>query len=209
MATTVDKPTGLTVFPLHDDPGAPCVLSGLLEREPWRGELDWPDGFAGGIAHRLDRHTSGALLVADSPDELVAIRGAFAAGAFRKTYRMLSDGDVPWHDNHCERPIAHARRNRRRMVVQRGANTAHRGRWYPADTRFERLDRTLWEVTITTGVMHQIRVHAAFLGLALRGDTLYGGGPGDRFWLHHVGLTGPFRTDARPLPSWAATTRRR
>lgn len=204
MTTTVDKPSGLTVFPLHSDPTAPCVLSRLLDDEPWRRGIDWPEGFAGGIAHRLDRHTSGAVLVADSVAELVAIREAFASRAFTKTYRLLSDGDVPWSDNRCERPIAHARRNRRRMVVQRGPRTAHRGRWYPADTRFRRLDGPLWEATIVTGVMHQIRVHAAFVGLVLRGDTLYGGGPGERFWLHHVGLSGPFTTTSRPLPAWAA-----
>lgn len=199
------KPPGRSVFPLHGDPSAPCVLYDLLDREPHRIEQPWPEGFAGGIAHRLDRSTSGALLVADDPEELVAIRTAFRERAFTKTYRMLSDGRVPWDENTCTRPIAHARRNRRRMVVQRGRNTPHRGRWYPADTAFERLDGPLWQVTITTGVTHQIRVHAAFVGLPLRGDTLYGGGPGERFCLHHTGLTGPFTTEPVPAPSWAAS----
>ena len=54
-----------------------------------------------------------------------------------------------------------------------------------------------------TGVMHQIRVHAAFLGLALAGDRLYGGGPGG-FRLHHVGLSGGrWSTSSVPLPAWA------
>lgn len=207
MSSTVHKPAGLTVFPLHADPTSDCVLARLLDREPWRADLAFPEGFEGGIAHRLDRFTSGALLVADDPGELVAIRQAFADRAFVKTYRMRSDGQVAWSSNRCTLPIAHSKKSRRKMVVQRGSRTAHRGRWYPADTSFRRIEGSLWEVVITTGVMHQIRVHAAFVGLPLVGDVLYGGPPtGDgRFRLHHVGLEGPFTTTSVPSPSWVAS----
>ena len=100
------------------------------------------------------------------------------------------------------------------MVVQRGQSTPHRGKWYAADTRFRRIRPVaggwLWEAVITTGVMHQIRVHAAFVGIALRGDRLYGGGApdGDRpanapFQLHHLGLSGAgFQTEPVPRPDW-------
>jgi 23S rRNA-/tRNA-specific pseudouridylate synthase len=98
------------------------------------------------------------------------------------------------------------------MVVQRGHATPHRGAWHPAETRFRALGGDLLEATMSTGVMHQIRVHAAFLGVPLLGDALYGGGrpPDDApdgltFFLHHVGLTGPgVATDPVPLPGWAA-----
>ena len=82
------------------------------------------------------------------------------------------------------------------MVVRRGRNTPHRGRWYPADTRFRQLDGPLWQATITTGVMHQIRAHAAAVGLPLTGDRIYGGDPwseappGLSFALHHCRLEG-------------------
>jgi 23S rRNA-/tRNA-specific pseudouridylate synthase len=63
---------------------------------------------------------------------------------------------------------------------------------------------------IVTGVMHQIRAHAAFVGLALTGDRRYGGRPTPdgfdaEFRLHHVGLSGPggLRTEPVPLPAWA------
>ena len=82
------------------------------------------------------------------------------------------------------------------MVVQRGRNTPHRGKWMSAVTRFQHLKSNgvhLWQATMCTGVMHQIRLHATIAGLALVGDTLYGGGatpsyfPSD-FALHHCGI---------------------
>lgn len=211
MPDTWFKPAGLPVFPPHDDPSGDCVARRLLTEWPARRDVDWPEGFSAGIAHRLDVSTSGALLLADDPDELATLRTAFADGAFVKTYRFLAAKDVPWSAHTCDRPIAHDKRKKKRMIVQRGANTPHRGRWYPAHTTFERIEGRLWQAQITTGVMHQIRVHAAFLGLALAGDRIYGGGaphsdapPTAPFQLHHIGLEGAgVRTAPVPLPDWA------
>ncbi|MCB9663118.1 MAG: RNA pseudouridine synthase [Alphaproteobacteria bacterium] len=211
MSSTWNKPAGLPVFPPHADPRGPCVLGTLHAAQPWRREIAWPEGFEGGIAHRLDTSTSGALLLADDVDELQAIREAFATGALTKRYRLRAARDVPWDEHACDAPLAHDRRHRGRMVVQRGRSTPHRGRWYEAHTRFRRVHGDLWEAEITTGVMHQIRVHAAYVGLPLRGDRRYGGGapapdapPGVDFQLHHVGLEGAgLRTDPVPAPAWA------
>ncbi len=196
------------MFPPHADPAGDCLLRSLLEAEPWRSECDWPEGFAGGIAHRLDVHTSGAILVADSPEELVALRELFRSGHLIKTYRLLANRDVSWDENRCDRAIAHDKRRRQRMIVQRGLNTPHRGRWHRAETVFQRLEGRLFEAVMTTGVMHQIRAHAAFLGIPLVGDPIYGGGSertGQR--LHHVGMRGPrgIATDSVRLPEWART----
>lgn len=214
MPITFAKPAGLPVFPWHDDSGSDCVLARLLAEAPWRRHIEWPDGFAGGVAHRLDTSTSGALWIANDLAELAAMRAAFASGALRKTYRMRAAKDVAWDTHRIDRPIAHARRHRGRMVVQRGPDTPHRGAWYPARTSLRRVDGRLWEVVIETGVTHQIRVHAAFVGLPLAGDRTYGGGatppdapPGAEFLLHHVGLVGAgFSTDQVPLPDWARST---
>lgn len=206
MATTLYKPAGLTVFPPHADPEGDCVLARLLRDAPKRSQLPWPEGFAGGIAHRLDTHTSGALWVADDLDELTGMRACFRDGQLQKTYRFLAASQVPWDHNEVDRPLAHDRRKRSRMVVQRSQNTPHRGRWYPASTRFSRLGEHLWEAVIVTGVMHQIRVHAAFVGIGLAGDSLYGKGP-PPYRLHHVGLTGPLGATAPvALPPWATST---
>ena len=140
------------------------------------------------------------------------MRTCFASKQLVKTYRMRVAKSPVWDVNETDHAIGHDRRRKGRMVVQRGENTPHRGRWYPAKTGFRRLQGTLFEVTMHTGVMHQIRVHAAFLGIALLGDRRYGGGPtpenapqGVEFYLHHVGLVDAngWGTDAVPLPEWA------
>ena len=174
--------------------------------------MAWPEGFSGGIAHRLDLPTSGAVWVAADPEELARMRALFAGGQLQKTYRFVAARGVPWEDNRIERPIAHARGRKSRMVVQRGASTPHRGKWYPARTSLRRVSGDLWSAVIETGVMHQIRVHAAFVGLPLAGDRLYGGGDppeqapaGVSFLLHHIGLEGGgMRTDPVEAPSWVS-----
>lgn len=182
------KPPGIPVFPPHANPDGDCVLRHL------NNPGDWPDGFDGGIAHRLDVSTSGVVLAARSPDALARARAAFKEGRLRKSYRFLSDGQ-PTGPLHVTSPIAHHPRRRDRMVVQRGPRTRHRGKWYPADTTFRHLGSNRWEAVIVTGVMHQIRVHAASVGIPLLGDTIYGGSPwpapqGVLFPLHHCRMDG-------------------
>lgn len=194
------KAAGLPVFGRQDEPS---LLASLLEALPEQGEVDWPEGFEGGLLHRLDNHTSGLTIAARSIEALERGRQAFADHRLTKRYRLLVDRDVPWDTHEVAWPLAHDRRRRSRMVWQRGASTPHRGRWYPAVTRFRRLglvgERHLWEAAMSTGVMHQIRVHAASAGLPLAGDRLYGGGGTGRFWLHHRRIEG-WPGDAPEIP---------
>lgn len=205
--TAFNKPAGIPVFPPHRNPHGDC-----LQRLVGLTDTGWPDGFAGGLAHRLDTPTSGQVIAAVTPDDLDWLRTLFATKQLRKVYRFVSDGRVDWDDHVVETPIAHDKRKRTKMIVKRGQNTAHRGKWYPAHTVFRRLGSLedgggLWEAVITTGVMHQIRVHAAWVGLPLRGDRRYGGGSPVRehvpFFLHHVGLSGPgIEPVLAPLPDF-------
>lgn len=211
----LSKPAGLTVFPLHVDPEADCLLRRLRADRPGLDEVEWPDGFAGGLAHRLDRATSGMVLAAADAPALAQLRGWFSAKALTKTYQLVTARDVPWDTHAVTVRLAHDRRRKHRMTYERGRDTAHRGRWFDAETRFRRIGPCghglwRWEARMRTGVMHQIRVHAAAAGLALAGDTLYGGGsldldrpPGARFLLHHVGLRGPaLDPPPIPVPDW-------
>ena len=194
------KPPGLPVFPPHADMDGDCVLARGLEVRPALAEIDWPAGFAGGIAHRLDVPTSGRVLAALDLDALETMRGWFRDGCLSKHYRFISRGSVPWDTHHVTVRIAHDKRRRARMVVERGRATPHRGRWYAADTRFARIADipgwgSLWSAVMSTGVTHQIRVHAAFVGIALMGDRLYGGAPAPSplpvpFLLHHHRIEG-------------------
>lgn len=198
----VHKPAGLPCFPPHADPDGDCVLARLLAAGWVDPGAAFPPGFSGGIAHRLDISTSGQLLVARSPAALDQLRAQFTEKVLTKRYLLWTRRRPRWEEHRCTRPVAHDRRKKRRMVVQRGASTPHRGRWLPAETRFRVWGPAeggwLVEARMRTGVMHQIRVHAGFLGIALAGDRLYGGGPlgrehgpGVRFLLHHCGLSGP------------------
>jgi len=71
------------------------VLARLFAAEPQRGSLAWPEGFDGGIAHRLDNATSGLLVVADDATALAELRGRFSRGELRKRYLFLSARAVP------------------------------------------------------------------------------------------------------------------
>ena len=206
-----DKPGGIPVFPPHADPSGDCLL-----RRTGLDPTGWDPKFAGGLAHRLDTPTSGQVLSAKTLADLDWLRAAFAGGGLRKVYRFVSARSVPWDEHTVEAPIAHHKKKRAVMIVKRGANTPCRGKWHPAQTTFRRLGEveggsTMWEAVIRTGVMHQIRAHAAFVGLALQGDRRYGGGqpcgtPDNEripFLLHHLGLSGAgLSPPAAPLPDF-------
>ncbi|MFN7146631.1 MAG: pseudouridine synthase [Myxococcota bacterium] len=193
------KPAGIPVFPPHADPAGDCLLARLVAAHPGRGE-GWPPGFEGGIAHRLDTATSGLVVAARTPGDLAPLRAQFAAGELRKFYVFASDAPPPFAEQVRTEPIAHHPNRKDRMVTRRGPRTAHRGRWYEAWTRFRHLEDGWWEAEIRTGVMHQIRVHAAAAGIPLTGDEKYGGAPG-RFVLHAVRVVGPgWASPSAPLP---------
>jgi len=196
------KTSGLPVFDPHQGEGM-SLSRALLEvraeqARPLDGEC-WPEGFAAGIVHRLDGWTSGLMIAARSLASLERARALFTERRLVKRYVFLSDRTVSWDEHHIAHALAHDRRKRSKMIWQRGASTPHRGRWYPASTALSRLGTReggldLWQATMSTGVMHQIRVHAASAGLPLIGDRLYGGSAdpegGGRFYLHHSGIEG-------------------
>jgi 23S rRNA pseudouridine1911/1915/1917 synthase len=176
------KPPGLPVFPPHDQPDGDCVLKRYLLDYP-HAEQGFPNGFAGGIAHRLDTLTSGIVVAAKGPVELQAVRADWSN--LRKFYRFYSEAPAEFEHQVVEAPIAHHAKKAKRVVV--GGRGPHRGQWRAARTVFSRLGEGWWQAEIRSGALHQVRAHAAFLGIALDGDPLYGKRAGTP-QLIHVGI---------------------
>lgn len=165
----LNKPADLTV---HPAPGLAegTLVNRLLHHFP---ELRAMTGQRPGIVHRLDKDTSGLLLVALTDPVRLALSQAFAARRVSKTYLALVHG-IPDRDSGDIRlPMGRDPKNPTKMAVAkkggREARTSWRRVWSAADA-----SASLLEVAIATGRTHQIRVHMAAIGHPLLGDTVYG-----------------------------------
>jgi 23S rRNA pseudouridine1911/1915/1917 synthase len=167
----VDKPAGLVVHPGHGRPTGTLVHALL-----GRGVSLAPAGgtLRPGIVHRLDRETSGLLVVAKSDAAHRALARAFAERAVSKTYLALVWGRPVPAEGRIDRAVGRSRTDRTRMSIH-----APRGR--AAVTLYTTVERlagaTLLEVDLVTGRTHQIRVHFSAIGHAVVGDARYGGSP--------------------------------
>jgi 23S rRNA pseudouridine1911/1915/1917 synthase len=163
----VDKQAGLTV---HPAPGNPkhTLVNAILAHFP-----DLPDGgnsLRPGIVHRLDKDTSGLMLVAKNRQALNNLANQFKTRSVTKTYLVLVKGHLSPRKGFIEAPIGRDPHNRKRMaVVEKGrdARTEYRVIKYAGDC-------SLLEVRLETGRTHQIRVHLSAIGYPVVGDATYG-----------------------------------
>jgi 23S rRNA pseudouridine1911/1915/1917 synthase len=169
----VDKPAGLVV---HPAPGhwQGTLVNGLLARGDEFG------GIAGvqrpGIVHRLDRDTSGLLMVAKNDAAQASLMAQLKARRVKKTYVALVQGDVTAAVGRIEAPVGRDPRERQRFAVVADGRPAVTG--YRVRERFGRW--TLLELDLVTGRTHQIRVHLDAIGHPVAGDPVYGTGTSRR-----------------------------
>ncbi len=203
----VNKPAGMVVHPApghHDD----TLVNALLAYLPTLQESD--ETLRPGIVHRLDKDTSGLIIVAKNARAQAALLEQMQRHAIIKRYLALVDGNVALDQGSIDAPIGRDPRHRQQMAV-----TAVGSR--EARTHFKVLERyarhTLLLLQLETGRTHQIRLHLKAIGHPVMGDPVYGSGnvfkraPLNRQFLHacQLSFTHPFTGETieleAPLPA--------
>ena len=202
----VSKPSGMVTHPARGHEKGTLVNALLALGVPLAGAGSGRPG----IVHRLDKDTSGLLLVAKDDDSNASLLAAMKRREIERRYVGLVQGAPSAPTGTIEAPVGRHPVRRQRMAVTAGGR--------PSVTHFQELgsneDLTLLELKLETGRTHQIRVHLAHVNLPIVGDRTYGGsvevarGLGlHRFFLHAWKLAFPHPTDGRrisvddPLPA--------
>ena len=183
----VDKPAGVVVFPEGETlkSGEKTLIDYLIEKYPEAKKAGEQPRY--GIAHRLDKDTSGILLVAKNNEALIFLQKQFKNREVEKKYICLVEGKVKENENEIKTLIARSQKDGRKQKVYLG-NTTHPKSAREAITYYKVLERfpaqggsargekdsyTLLEANITTGRRHQIRCHFSYLKHPVAGDRLY------------------------------------
>lgn len=166
----VNKPKGMVVHPANGNPDGTLVNAIMAICK------DSLSGIGGeirpGIVHRLDKNTSGAIIIAKNDKAHIALSNQLKNHEIKKTYFALVRGIVKESNATINMPIARSKNDRKKMAVDKNGKEAI--------THFKVLERfddcTLLEVNIETGRTHQIRVHLSHIGYPIIGDDVYSNG---------------------------------
>jgi 23S rRNA pseudouridine1911/1915/1917 synthase len=162
----VDKPAGLVVHPAPSHSG-PTLVDELGEILGGGADPERP-----GIVHRLDKGTSGLLVVARTDEAHAALQAQVQRREVERVYLALAGGRLASRTGTIDAPIGRAAKQRHRMAVSGAASREARTHF----TVLELLaDETFLEARLETGRTHQIRAHFAAIGHPLTGDETYGG----------------------------------
>lgn len=201
----LDKPAGMVVHPAAGHSQGTLINAALAlapEIEGVGGER------RPGVVHRLDKDTSGIILMAKNDQAQHWLQDQFRLRKVNKIYWALVDGHPPTPEGRIEAPIGRDTSHRKRMAIVQAAKGRSAVTIYRSLERFP--DHELIEAHPVTGRTHQIRIHLAFIGCPVAGDTLYGHQHVSiaipRFFLHALRLTVTLpgetspRTFESPLP---------
>jgi 23S rRNA pseudouridine1911/1915/1917 synthase len=164
----LDKPSGLVTHPAPGNKSG-TLVNALLWKFP---DLSNINPLRPGIVHRLDKETSGALVIAKNNTAHLFLSRQFADHSIKRRYTALVKGSMEFDEGVIEAPIGRHPVIREKMAVGYGEKTRYAKTVYRTLKRSS--DRSLLELEPFTGRTHQIRVHLAFLGHPILGDTKYG-----------------------------------
>jgi len=165
----VNKPPGLVVHPACGNPSH--TLVNALIHHTQKNLSKGSSGFRPGIVHRLDKDTSGLLVVAKNDWTHERLAKQFEKRTINRTYWVVVQGVVQHDELRCEEPLGRSHMDRRKVIVEPvlGKNSVS---FFFVKERFH--NATLLEAKLETGRTHQIRVHLKYLGHAVIGDRDYG-----------------------------------
>ena len=210
----LDKPAGQPTHPLRFTE-TDTLANALVARFPALADIGENRLFPA-LLHRLDTQTSGLVLAAKTPAAYANLRAQFRRFTVKKHYTALVHGCVE-KPGRLDAPLTHQTRTPCQMAVVRNPGKVPKNDCFAAQTAWVPLETgrefSLLDVTIYTGVTHQIRCHLAAAGHPIAGDALYGSTlVAPRHWLHAVRLiathpaTGKSLDVACPLPAdWPPT----
>ncbi|MDD4317052.1 MAG: RluA family pseudouridine synthase [Victivallaceae bacterium] len=171
----IDKPPGMVVHPGAGNTSG-TVVNALLGHVPEIADFEEMNAERPGIVHRLDKDTSGCLIIAKTPQAMARLSEAFAERKVKKTYLAVVKGIPKQVTETIENNIGRSSGNRQKMaVLERGGKEAITVYTLEKSGKIGKIAVSLLSVKILTGRTHQIRVHLTSKNLPIIGDTVYGG----------------------------------